>query len=141
MKYSCIPYLLFSDLCFNLQLNPRNVVVTASHIMLCSTLFGPVAHAREIASIPTSGFVFKDSLKITSFSDPKVTGVALYIADVDRSIADKLNSDYFNDPSSSSITCTKTGFVTISKDLSTSLQGEEIFEQARNLFFKVTNDA
>lgn len=135
MYVTCI---LCANLCIGLQLKPLNIAATASKLLLCGcTLIGPVAHAREIASIPTTGFLFKDSLKVTSFNDPKVEGVALYIADIDRSITDKLHSDYFSDPSSSSIACTKSGPITLSKDVSTSAQGEEIFEEARNLFFKV----
>jgi catabolite regulation protein CreA len=34
---------------------------------------------RVIANIQTSGFIFKDTLKVTAFSDPKVDGVTLFL--------------------------------------------------------------
>jgi hypothetical protein len=37
------------------------------------------AESRLVGNIPTSGLIFKDTLKVTSFDDPKVQGVTLYI--------------------------------------------------------------
>jgi catabolite regulation protein CreA len=98
------------------------------------------AHAsREVANIPATGLVFKDYLKISAFEDPKIRGVTIYLSDFDRSITDKLSKDFFDDPSTSSLSCAQTGpvlasdIVAISKDRA----GEEVFEESRNLFFKV----
>lgn len=98
------------------------------------------AHAsREIANIPATGLVFKDYLKVSAFEDPKIKGITIYLSDFDRSITDKLSKDFFDDPSTSSLSCAQTGpvlasdIVAISKDKA----GEEVFEESRNLFFKV----
>ena len=98
------------------------------------------AHAsREVANIPATGLVFKDYLKINAFEDPKIRGITIYLSDFDRSITDKLSKDFFDDPSTSSLSCAQTGpvlasdIVAISKDRA----GEEVFEESRNLFFKV----
>lgn len=93
---------------------------------------------RQIGDIPTSGFIFKDSLKLMSFQDPKIPGITIYLSDFDRPITEKLTSNFFDDPSSSSVTCVQTGPAGISKNnpLSEDRSGEEIFEESRNLFFK-----
>jgi catabolite regulation protein CreA len=99
----------------------------------------PIAHAsREIANIPTSGIIFKDSLKVNAFDDPKVPGVVLYLSDFDRPITEKLAKDFFNDPSSSSLTCVKAGPIKLSSDIYLGSDGEEVFEESKNLFFKVS---
>ena len=94
------------------------------------------AGTREIANVATSGIVFKDTLRISAFQDPKVSGVVLYLSDFDRPLTEKLAKDFFNDPSTASLACAKTGDVTFSKDINLSSEGEEIFEESRNLFFK-----
>jgi catabolite regulation protein CreA len=92
------------------------------------------ADSRLVGDVPTSGFVFKDTLKITAFNDPKVEGITLYLADFDRPAIEKLNN-IFDDPSSSSLTCAKTGPITF-KNIDRSQQGEEVFEESKNLIFK-----
>ena len=86
--------------------------------------------------IPASGIFFKDSLKIMAFEDPKVQGVVLYLSDFDRPLTEKLQKDFFSDPSSSSLTCVRTGQI-IARDINTSPEGEDVFEQSRNFFLKV----
>lgn len=93
--------------------------------------------SRLVGNIPTAGLIFKDELKVSAIKDPKVPGVVVYIADFDRPITEKLANDFFADPSSSSLTCSKTGVVTVGDNLPVEGEGEEIFEESRNLFFKV----
>ena len=95
-----------------------------------------VADSREVGSITTSGIFFKDSLKINAFNDPKVEGVTIYLADFERPITEKLQKDFFDDPSSTALTCAKNGPIKIG-DISMGSDGEEVFEANRNLFFKV----
>ena len=71
-----------------------------------------------------------------ALEDPKVQGVVLYLSDFDRPITEKLQKDFFSDPSSSSLTCVRTGQI-IARDINTSPEGEDVFEQNRNFFFKV----
>eukprot|EP00599_Poterioochromonas_sp_BG-1_P000364 CAMPEP_0173133050 /NCGR_PEP_ID=MMETSP1105-20130129/498_1 /TAXON_ID=2985 /ORGANISM="Ochromonas sp., Strain BG-1" /LENGTH=127 /DNA_ID=CAMNT_0014044649 /DNA_START=111 /DNA_END=491 /DNA_ORIENTATION=- len=96
----------------------------------------PTLANREIANIPTSGIFFKDSLRVSAFEDPKISGVTIYLSDFDRPITEKLTNNFFNDPSSSSLTCSQTGPIKLKGEVSLSGEGEEVFEESRNLFFK-----
>ena len=49
------------------------------------------ADSREIGSISTSGLIFKDTLKINAFKDPKVDGVIIYLADFERPLTGEQN--------------------------------------------------
>lgn len=59
----------------------------------------PALAAGKVAEWPASGFLFKDTVEVTSFDDADVPGVTLYISDFKRSIADKLAKDFFSEPS------------------------------------------
>ena len=72
--------------------------------------------------------------------DPKVKGVSIYLADFERPINEKLTKDFFNDPSSSSLTCSKTGPIVVSSNIVLGTEGEEVFEESKNLFFKVSTN-
>mmetsp|Transcript_27271 Transcript_27271/g.45733 ORF Transcript_27271/g.45733 Transcript_27271/m.45733 type:complete len:192 (+) Transcript_27271:120-695(+) len=96
----------------------------------------PAIAAREVASIPATGLIFKDYLKIMAFEDPKIKGVELYLGDFERPLNERLSKDFFDDPSSSSLTCSKVGKITVGNDVEMSPEGEEVFEESRNLFFK-----
>jgi catabolite regulation protein CreA len=136
----------------------------ATAVSLAVTSHFPVYadSSRVIGEIQTSGLIFKDTLKISGFEDPKISGVTIYLGDFERPLSEKLSKDFFNDPSSSSLTCAQTGPIgqneVISKmyniilccSLLSSLkdmaalraikagaQGEEVFEASRSLFFKV----
>lgn len=90
-----------------------------------SRLYFATADARaanKIGEFKASGFIFKDSVEAVSVEDPDgmlcpaltqcveafdldvlvhyaVQGVTLYISDFHRSLPDKLNKDFFNEPS------------------------------------------
>ena len=69
------------------QLNVKRLLGSAA---IATGLFsGAVVQAdtREIGSISTSGLIFKDTLKINAFKDPKVDGVIIYLADFERPLA------------------------------------------------------
>jgi catabolite regulation protein CreA len=100
-----------------------------------------VAQAAEpskvVGALKGSGLVFKDTLQIERFEDPKVRGVVLYVSNFDRPITEKLSGgNFFNDPSYASVACARTGPVTIADTINKSLQGEEVFEESRSLLFK-----
>ena len=42
-----------------------------------------------------------------AFQDPKIEGITLYLADFERPINEKLAKDFFDDPSSTSLTCAR----------------------------------
>jgi catabolite regulation protein CreA len=95
------------------------------------------AGQREIGEIQASGLIFKDTIKVTAFQDPKVEGVQLYVSDFQRPITERIQKDFFSDPSQASIGCAKTSnIVRASKDIYRGKDGEEVFEQARSLLFK-----
>ncbi len=98
-----------------------------------------VEELRTVGEFQTSGLIFKDTLKINVIEDPKVPGVSLYFSEFDRPMNEKLSGDMFNDPSSTSLSCSiSKGTKVEVGDISTSRDGEEVFEENRNLFLKQT---
>ena len=92
---------------------------------------------RVVGEIQTSGLVFKDTLRVESFYDPKVAGVQLYLSDFQLPVTEKLSKgDIFSDPTSGGLTCSHKGRVVVSADASTKPEGEEVFSEARSLLFK-----
>ena len=94
------------------------------------------AESRLVGEIAGSGIVFKDTLNIESFDDPKVKGVTLYISNFQRPLNERLAKDFFNDPSFASVACAKTGPTAVADNINVSKQGEEVFEENRSLLFK-----
>jgi len=94
------------------------------------------AHADTVAEIPASGLIFKDTIKVDRFQDPQVKNVYIYVADFERPINERLSKDFFSDPTQASVTCVQTGPMELAPGISTSREGEEVFSQARSLFFK-----
>ena len=95
------------------------------------------AKPRVIGEIQGSGLVFKDTLRVEAFDDPKVEGVQLYLSDFQRPVTEKLaKGDIFSDPSQGGLTCSHKGKVVVTKAASTSLDGEEVFSESRSLLFK-----
>jgi CreA protein len=78
----------------------------------------------------------QDTLTVESFEDPKVKGVSLYVSNFQRPLSERLQKDFFSDPSSASITCARSGPVSIADNINTSKQGEEVFEESKSLLFK-----
>tara|TARA_B110000046_G_C12751887_1_gene297104 strand:+ start:196 stop:621 length:426 start_codon:yes stop_codon:yes gene_type:complete len=90
-----------------------------------------------VGEVQTSGLVFKDTLRIEHFDDPKVDGVNLYLSDFQRPISEKLaKGDIFSDPSQGGLSCSKAGPVTVKAEASLSKEGEEVFSESRSLVFK-----
>ena len=89
-----------------------------------------------VGELKGSGLVFKDTLQIERFEDPKVKGVELYISNFQRPITEKLNNGFFNDPSNSSVACARTGKVAIADNINKSTGGEEVFKESKSLLFK-----
>ncbi|KAL3804033.1 hypothetical protein HJC23_006424 [Cyclotella cryptica] len=86
--------------------------VTSAAALLASTAAPPQASAAEsrtIAQISGSGLVFKDTLVVESFDDPKVKGVTLYVSNFERPLTERLQKDFFTEPSYASVTCVRNG--------------------------------
>ena len=59
-----------------------------------------------------------------SFDDPKVKGVTLYISNFQRPLTERIQKDFFSDPSFASVGCAKTGPVSIADNIAVGKQGE-----------------
>lgn len=92
--------------------------------------------AKIVGSIQGSGLVFKDTLQIESFEDPKVKGVTLYVSNFQRPLTERLTSNFLADPSYASVACAKTGRVSIADNIARGKNGEQVFDESRSLFFK-----
>lgn len=116
--------------------------VFGSMLLAGSLVFGAAnqpalaMESKVVGELKGSGLVFKDTLQIERFEDPKVKGVTLYISNFQRPVTEKLNKGFFNDPSSASVACTKTGKVAIADNINKSTAGEEVFKESRSLLFK-----
>jgi catabolite regulation protein CreA len=108
--------------------------------LLVSSLMHPLpavaADSRVVGTLSGSGLVFKDTLQIESFDDPKVKGVTLYISNFQRPITERLTSSFMTDPSYTSVACARTGRVVVADDIGKGKGGEEVFEESRSLLFK-----
>lgn len=92
--------------------------------------------SRQIGEIAASGIFFKDKLTVESFDDPKVQGVTLYISNFERPLNERLQKDFFSDPSQASVGCAKTGPIRVADNIALGKQGEEVFEENKSLLFK-----
>lgn len=92
--------------------------------------------SKLIGELQGSGLVFKDTLEIERFEDPKVKGVELYISNFQRPLSEKLNKGFFNDPSTAAVACAKTGKVSIADNINKSTSGEEVFKESKSIMFK-----
>lgn len=92
--------------------------------------------ARIVGQIQGSGLVFKDTLQIESFDDPKVKGVTLYVSNFQRPLTERLTSNFLSDPSYASVSCARTGPVSIASNIAKGKGGEQVFDESRSLFFK-----
>mmetsp|Transcript_20158 Transcript_20158/g.49400 ORF Transcript_20158/g.49400 Transcript_20158/m.49400 type:complete len:211 (+) Transcript_20158:35-667(+) len=92
--------------------------------------------ARVVGEIETAGVFFKDVLKVLEVDDPKIAGVKIYITEFEKPLVDRMKTGkVFQQPSSISLTCSRAGPVTVSKDIDKSIHGEEVFVQSRTLSF------
>eukprot|EP00667_Euglena_gracilis_P013852 EG_transcript_14326 len=91
------------------------------------------AEKRVLAEIDGSGFLFKDKLRVEAFEDPKIPGVTLYLSDFERPLTEKLQKDFFSDPTSAGLTCAAQGALVPKEQLPAV---EEVFNEAKSLFTK-----
>ena len=94
--------------------------------------------SRVVGKLSGSGLVFKDTLEIESFDDPKVQGVTLYISNFQKPLTERLsNGDFFSDPSSASVACARSAkTIKIADNIAKGPAGEEVFEESKSLLFK-----
>ena len=130
------------SLLHSFKINALNFMAAAA---LCTSVLvtpmAPVnaAESQAIGQITGSGLVFKDTLQVESFEDPKIRGVTLYISNFQRPINERLSSakNFFSDPSSAAVACARTGTkVTVADNINTTPAGEEVFKESKSLLFK-----
>ena len=115
----------------------NNFVSVLGTTAICTHCYVPAVSSREVGNVPATGLIFKDYLKVNAFEDPKVQGVELYLSDFSRPLTERLSKDFFSDPSTSSLACVQVGPILLSDSIKNDAEGEEVFEESRNLFFKV----
>jgi len=93
-----------------------------------------MAENELVAKWDASGLIFKDSVEVIAFDDPKIDGITIFISEFQRSLSAKLQKDFFSEPSQASLTCTQTGKIVPKVEL-TSLKsdGEEVYSERKNL--------
>lgn len=79
------------------------------------------ADKRSVGAIAGSGLLFKDRLVVDAFPDPKIEGVTVYLSDFERPITERMQKDFFSDPSQAGLTCARRGEIKVKGELSTSV--------------------
>jgi len=124
-----------------LQQLKRGLASVACASALASSLLAPLQalaiESQVIGQIQGSGLVFKDTLEVERFEDPKIRGVTLYITNFQRPITERLTTSFLQDPSYASVACVKSApTVAVADNINTSPQGEEVFQESKSLLFK-----
>ena len=78
------------------------IILNTAGVMSVAPSPAMAADSTVVGSLKGSGLVFKDTLNVERFEDPKVKGVVLYVSNFDRPVTEKLSGNFFNDPSQSS---------------------------------------
>lgn len=86
-----------------------------------------------VASFSTSGLLFKDTVDVKSFEDPKVKGITLYISRVKRPMLDKLRKGFFQEPSCAAVSAVRTGPPSLVTEIDRSVNGENVFSEMKNV--------
>lgn len=105
-------------------------------LLLSNPLPAVADGSRVVGQLQGSGLVFKDTLQIESFDDPKIKGVTLYISNFNRPLTERLTSNFLADPSYASVACARTGPVVVADNIVKGPKGEEVFEESRSILFK-----
>lgn len=114
----------------------NHAAMVAAGFAAATLLLSPgSAMAREkIGEFQASGFLFKDTVEVNALDDPEVPGVTIYFSDFKRSLVDKLQKDFFSEPSQASLTCSIAPDATI-RDVASlgGLEGKEVFAEKKGL--------
>jgi len=94
------------------------------------------AEPRTLAQISGSGLVFKDTLVVEAFDDPKVKGVTLYVSNFERPLTERVQKDFFTEPSTASVQAVKTGPIQIADNIDKTNKGEAVFSEKKSRLFK-----
>jgi len=121
-----------------LQSSQQNAALLFTGVSLSLLIASPALANEKVAEFKSSGFLFKDSIQVTSLHDADVEGVTIYFTDYNRSIAEKMTSKedmLFADPSQSSLACVKTQKIlgVPDKNKIAGPEGKEIFSELKTL--------
>jgi len=94
------------------------------------------AESRVVGEIAGSGLVFKDTLVVESFDDPKIKGVTLYVSSFQRPLTERIQKNFFSEPGTASVGCAKTGPIVVADNIETGKGGEEVFKESKSFLFK-----
>lgn len=96
-----------------------------------------VLNQRDIGEVDTVWRLMgaNDSIKIVAFNDPEVEGITCWLS---RPVTGGLSGGLglAEDKSDASIACRQTGPIVVTGDLERDKDGEEVFNEKRNLWFK-----
>lgn len=113
------------------------VLTNVSQLLPSDMTAANAAGSTVIGEIAGSGIIMKDTLVVEQFDDPKVKGVSLYISNFQKPLTEKIaKGQLFSDPSFASVSCARTGPITIADNVAKGKQGEEVFEESKSLLFK-----
>lgn len=92
------------------------------------------AGREKVAEFQASGFLFKDTVEVNAFDDPEIPGVTIYLSDFKRSLVDKLQKDFFAEPSQASLTCSISPTAQIVNEANLGgTEGKEVFSEKKGL--------
>ncbi|KAL9180691.1 hypothetical protein ACHAXT_011144 [Thalassiosira profunda] len=100
---------------------------------LGSFLAGAAAVASGVAA-PGQAGAADGSRTIAQISGSGI--VTLYVSNFERPLTERVQKDFFTEPSYASVTCVKTGPVEIADNIDKSSAGEPVFQEKRSLLFK-----
>ena len=63
-------------------------------------------------------------------------GVTLYVSNFERPLTERVQKDFFTEPSYASVTAVRTGPIEIADNIDKSDKGEPVFKESRSLLFK-----
>lgn len=88
--------------------------------------------SRVVGNIAGSGLLFKDTLQVEAFPDPKVQGVQLYISNFQIPVTERISkAKFFSDPADASVACARGQTVKIADNIGRGPAGEEVFEESK----------
>jgi len=111
----------------------RSMLGTAA-VLALAVLVGCGNHRGDVGAFHND--LLGNEIKVEAFNDPAIPGVVCHVAYFDRSVLDRLRQgNWFENPSNSSVSCTRTGPISVAGVRSTHA-GQEVFSQRQSLFFK-----
>eukprot|EP00742_Colponemidia_sp_Colp-10_P012723 GILJ01014321.1.p1 GENE.GILJ01014321.1~~GILJ01014321.1.p1 ORF type:complete len:194 (-),score=27.54 GILJ01014321.1:153-734(-) len=109
-----------------------------SGIVMTKVWGKPKTKVEKVVKFGGTGLIFKDSVEVLSFQDPKIQGIVLHVSFIKRHFVDRISKPekFFDDPSTSSTAVSETGPIKFDDSIDLTPAGEEVFSEHKNLLFK-----